>query len=128
VRIDRRTGEIRLLSVATAPVREVPSKRGGIDALPASGADQLLEPAEARQLIEFAADLPAKFPPITDDEGRPAPADVEFAFVDGDLELLQIRPFLESRRARGSDYLARMDRAVAQRMGDPVDLNGPPRR
>jgi hypothetical protein len=128
VRIDRRTGDIRLLSVATAPVREVPSKRGGIEVLPASGSDQLLQPAEAQQLIRFVADLPSRFPAITDDEGRPAPADVEFAFVDGKLQLLQIRPFLESRRARGSDYLAQMDRAVAARMSDRVDMNGVPRR
>jgi Pyruvate phosphate dikinase, AMP/ATP-binding domain len=126
VRIDRHTGDIRLLSAASAPTRHVPSPRGGIEELPASGADQILQPAEARTLIEFAAALPERFPAITDAEGHPAPADVEFGFVAGKLELLQIRPFLESRRALGSAYLAHMDQRVAERMHLAVDMNAVP--
>jgi hypothetical protein len=126
VRIDRKNGAIRLLSSASAPTRSVPSPRGGLDELPTSGADQLLMPGEARALIGFAQQLPNRFPPITDAEDQPAPADVEFGFVNGVLELLQIRPFLESRSARESVYLARLDAADADSESKRVDMNGKP--
>jgi len=95
--------------------------------LPASGAETLLHSGEIRQLIEISEEIPKKFPPITDDEGRPAPADIEFAFVDGRLQLLQIRPFLESRKAKGSGYLMRMDEGLTASRGQSVKLNEVPR-
>ena len=49
-------------------------------------------------------------------------ADVEFAFVGGELELLQIRPFLESRRARATSYLTRMDEGLRASFGRKVPL------
>jgi len=48
LRIDRRSGAILLLAVASAPTRHVPNPRGGIDELPASGRETLLGPAEIR--------------------------------------------------------------------------------
>jgi hypothetical protein len=51
---------------------------------------------------------------------------VEFGFVNGVLELLQIRPFLESRSARESVYLARLDAADADSKSKRVDMNGTP--
>ena len=54
------------------------------------------------------------------------PADVEFAFLDGKLVLLQIRPFVESARARSASYLQRLDRGFRERGDRPVDLNGIP--
>jgi len=128
LRIDRRTGDARLLAVASAPTRHVPSARGGIDELPASGREQLLGPAEIRQLIDVSGEIPRKFPPVTDDRGRPAPADVEFGFASGKLQLLQIRPFLESSKARGSGYLQAMDRSVHQRAATAVNMNEVPAR
>ena len=47
---------------------------------------------------------------------------VEFAFVGGKLWLLQIRPFNESRAARGASVLIEMDRALAGKRSQPVDL------
>jgi len=126
VLIDRRTGVARLLAVASAPTRHVPNPRGGIDELPASGRETLLGPSEIRQLLDISGEIPRKFPPITDDQGRPAPADVEFAFDDGRLQLLQIRPFLESRKARGSSYLQAMDHSVRQRAASTVIMNEVP--
>jgi len=70
--------------------------------------------------------LPEKFPAVTDDEGNPAPADVEFGFVDGDLRLFQLRPFLESKMARGVGYLLEMDAHLAGTAGVSVDLKGVP--
>ena len=71
----------------------------------------MLRPDEIRQLIQFAKELPQRFPPVTDEAGNPTPADIEFGFLDGKLQLFQLRPFLESRAARGT-YLKRMDQAV----------------
>jgi len=126
VRIDRRTGTVLLLALASDPTRHVPDPRGGIDELPASGSETLLKPDYVRQLIDISAEIPRRFPPITDDEGHPAPADVEFGFAGGRLQLLQIRPFLESRAARGSTYLQGIDRPVRQHAGAPVKMSEVP--
>ncbi len=56
---------------------------------------------------------------------RPAPADIEFGFRDGRLALFQIRPFVESMRARRSGYLIDMDRDSAGG-SVTVDLHQPP--
>ncbi|MEJ2532681.1 MAG: PEP/pyruvate-binding domain-containing protein [Halioglobus sp.] len=100
---------VRVLATATAPWRWVPDPAGGLRRLPASGSDTVLTPDEIAQLVDFARNLPRKFPPVTDDEGHPAPADVEFGFLDGRLRLFQLRPFLESRVARGIGYLQDME-------------------
>ncbi len=129
LRIDTRDGSVRLMATATAPWRRRPAPGGGIDRLPATGADSVLQPEEIQRLIVFARDeLPSRFPPITDDAGRPAAADVEFGFVRGQLRLFQIRPFLESRSARRNAYLVEMDRALASSRTKTVNLNEVPAR
>ena len=57
----------------------------------------------------------------------PAPADVEFGFLDGKLQLFQLRPFLESRQARGSAYLKRMDQSLRIGENPSVDMQEAPR-
>jgi hypothetical protein len=127
LRIDTRDGAVRVMGTATAPWRRRPAATGGIEKLPATGADTVLQPAEIKRLIAFARDeLPVRFPPITDDAGRPAAADVEFGFVDGQLRLFQIRPFLESRSARGNVYLIEMDKALTTSMDNTLNLNEVP--
>ena len=121
VRIDRRTGETRLFATATAARRMVPQATGGIARLPVSGRETLLRPGEVNQLIAFADEIPRQFPQLGAD-GKPVPADVEFAFVDGKLWLLQIRPFNESRAARGAAYLVQMDKALEANLGRTVDM------
>jgi hypothetical protein len=117
---------VRVLATATAPWRRVPDAAGGLDFLPSSGSDTVLQPNEIAQVIEFAQGLPQKFPAITDDEGHPAPADVEFGFLDGDLRLFQLRPFLESKTARGISYLHQMEARLADTHDVVVDMNGVP--
>lgn len=121
VRIDRATGGTRLMAVATAPRKLVPLTTGGVGKRPTSGAETLLGPDEVRQLIAFADEIPRKFPQHGED-GKPVAADVEFAFVDRKLWLLQIRPFNESRQARGAAHLAEMDKALAGRLQRQVNL------
>ncbi len=126
LRIDTRDGSVRVLAMATAPWRRTPVPEGGVAKLPASGSETVLQPAEIRRLIAFAGELPQRFPSILDDTGKPAPADIEFGFLDGKLQLFQIRPFLESRRARASRYLNRMDMTLATVLGQAVDMREVP--
>ena len=77
-----------------------------------------------RQLIDFAAAIPKQFPQAGSD-GTPVAADVEFAFVGGRLWLLQIRPFNESRAARGAQTLIAMDRQLASRLDRQIALQEP---
>jgi hypothetical protein len=122
LRIDTRDGSVRVLAMATAPWRRMPAPGGGVEKLPVSGNDSVLQPDEIRQLIALARELPQRFPAITDDAGNPAPADIEFGFLDGRLQLFQLRPFLESRQARGSSYLNQMDQALAGSLDSSVNL------
>jgi hypothetical protein len=127
IRIDTRDGSVSVLAMATAPWRHNPNPAGGVDKLPASGSDTVLQPDEIKELIVFAKELPEKFPPITDDEGNPAPADIEFGFLDGKLHLFQLRPFLESRHARGSSYLNKMDQSLQGNMNKTVNMQEVPK-
>jgi len=117
---------VHVLATATAPWRRVPDPKGGLTMLPSSGSDTVLQPAEVAQVIDFAKHLPEKFPPITDDEGNPAPADVEFGFLGGDLRLFQLRPFLDSKMAKGINYLHQMEARLKNTRLIDVDMNGVP--
>ena len=128
LRVDTRDGSVRVMATATAPWRYAPRPEGGVAKLRTSGNETLLQPDEIRHLIQFSQELPSRFPPIVDDAGRAVAADVEFAFVGGKLQLLQIRPFLESRRARASAYLLRMDDALRAASGKTVPLSEVPAR
>lgn len=127
LRVHRHTGEVRLLAQASAPRRAEPAPGGGMRMVPASGRDTLLTPAEIEQLRALVEDVRwrMRMPPGPD--GIPAAADIEFGFHDGRLSLFQIRPFVESPRARRSHYLIGMDRL--ETVGDRVrvDLREPPR-
>lgn len=124
VRIDKRTGSVRLMASATSPRRMVPQATGGIARLPASGAETLLKADEVKQLIAFSDEINKRFQQV-DERGQPAAADVEFAFVGGRLWLLQIRPFNESRQAQASAFLAKMDQTLEKNLDRTVNLREP---
>ncbi|WP_439135375.1 PEP/pyruvate-binding domain-containing protein [Pseudomaricurvus sp.] len=127
LRINTRDGSVRVMATATAPERRVLNDNGGIHKLPSSGADAVLQPKEIERLIVFARDeLPIKFPTITDDDGNPAAADVEFGFLNGELRLFQIRPFLESKGAQNNAYLQQMDKTLNSTQGRTVNLQEVP--
>jgi len=117
---------VRVLATATAPWRRVPDSKGGLTFLPSSGSDTVLQAGEIEQIIDFAQHLPDKFPPITDDVGHSAPADVEFGFVNGDLRLFQLRPFLDSKLAKGIGYLHQMEARLKNTRLIAVDMKGVP--
>jgi hypothetical protein len=122
LRVDRRSGAVRLMATATAPRRMLPQPAGGVAKLPASGSETLLQPDEIRQLIALSDEIPRRFPPIEDSEGNLTAADVEFGFVDGKLWLFQIRPFNESRTARSNAYLIRMDQMLEKNLGTTINM------
>lgn len=124
--VDLRTGESRFLAQATAPTRAVLANSGGVSRVPASGTVAVLRPAETSQLVRLARSLPVRFPSISNEDGTPMPADVEFAFMKGKLVLLQIRPFVESDRARSASYLQQLDSGLRERGSQPVNLRGVP--
>ena len=99
LRINLKTGEVRMLAQATTPWRRVLKSTGGMDKELIKGGGTVLRPDEIKQLINLAQDLPQRYPSILDAGGNPAPADIEFGFVKGKLQLFQIRPFLESAQA-----------------------------
>ncbi len=109
LRIHLDTGVVRLTAQASAVTRRQVNPAGGFSLLPASGADAVLAENEIKQLITFARELPTRFPPIVDADGKAAPADVEFGFQNGSLRLFQVRPFLDNPAARRNQYLTEMD-------------------
>ncbi|HXG27786.1 MAG TPA: PEP/pyruvate-binding domain-containing protein [Nevskiales bacterium] len=106
------TGEVRLMASATAPLMRVLLREGGSRLVEAPAPDKLLQAEEIAQLAALARSLPGKYPPLLDGQGRPAPADIEFGFVDGKLMLFQIRPFLQNQAAMRNQYLAQMDASL----------------
>lgn len=122
LRIDVRDGMVRLLAAATAPFRKVPSAKGGINKLPVSGSDTILKADEIRQLLQFAKELPSTFPALVDDSGNAVPADVEFGFYKGQLQLFQIRPFLHDKKAQANSILINMDKGFYQNNDRIVEM------
>jgi hypothetical protein len=86
----------------------------------------VLQPREIQQILEFGRSVPKRFPSLRDEAGRPAAADVEFAFKDGRLTLLQMRPFVESKGARSSRYLAELDATLREKGRKQIRLDRPP--
>ena len=126
LRIHVKTGEVRLMAEATATERRAVDPAGGVSRHRVEGIRPILAPAEIDQLVALARTLPERFPAIVDEDGRPAPADIEFGFEDGELRLFQIRPFLESRSARASTLLAELDAPLRGLADTTVNLAAPP--
>lgn len=126
LRIAVDTGAVKLLARAAAPWQHRLSSSGGVERRRASGRDAVLDPAEIRALIELVRGLPERFPSLTDADGEPAAADVEFGFVDGELLLFQIRPLVESRSARRNAFLNSLDTGRERHGNITVDLEQVP--
>jgi hypothetical protein len=126
LRITLDDSAVRVLATATAPWRRVPDPKGGLQFLPSSGSDTVLLPGDIEQVIDFVSHLPDKFPPIVDDEGNPTPADVEFGFLNDELRLFQLRPFLDSKMAGGIGYLHQMEARLKDTSSIDVNMNGVP--
>jgi hypothetical protein len=123
LRIDTNTGRVRLMGHATEPYKRVILKEGGMAKIPASGSEAVLNERDIKILMDFAASVSDRFPILKDAEGNPVPADIEFGFYNDELVLFQIRPFLESSRARQNLYLNRLDQSLQDKYMTVVDLD-----
>jgi len=90
----RPDGEDVLLSEAKAPYQRYLKPEGGVGWRPAP-AGGVLTREEIRALRELAKEVIEKYPVSMDAEGNPLPWDIEFAFAEGKLMLLQIRPLVQ---------------------------------
>jgi len=123
LRINTRSGDIRLMAHATEPYKRVLLSEGGVSKIAASGAEAVLDKSEIQLLREFAKTVPERFPRLKGPQGRPLPADIEFGFYQNRLMLFQIRPFLESIKARQNLLLNDLDNRLKQNHSKVVDLN-----
>ncbi|MEX2524392.1 MAG: PEP/pyruvate-binding domain-containing protein [Gammaproteobacteria bacterium] len=120
--VDADTGEILLLASATEPMKWILPEEGGMQRDHASGAERVLGNDEIEQLVSLGHTLSESYPEQLDAEGRAVPADIEFAFAGGRLYLIQIRPFLQSKRAQRNRMLSELDSAIGDITDRTVDL------
>ncbi|GAV19189.1 phosphoenolpyruvate synthase [Mariprofundus micogutta] len=123
LRVDRKQGDVQLMSQATAPKKMMLSQAGGIKVEAAVGMEQLLSRNEIVRLQDVASDVDARFPLPRGSGNKPVAADIEFGFNAGKLALFQIRPFVESRRAWNSPTLQAMDSKLSARSTHTVNLD-----
>jgi len=123
LRVNLKSGRVRLMAHAAEPIKRVILSEGGMTKIAASGTEAVLNPQDIELLIDFAGSVPDRFPRFKDTAGRPVPADIEFGFYKEKLVLFQIRPFLESSRARQSLYLNGLDQNLSDKRRLSVDLD-----
>ncbi len=126
LKINMQNGGIRLLAHATDPYKRVLLDEGGVSKISASGIPALLSQVEIKHLMEFARSVPKRFPKLQDAQGQPVPADIEFGFYQNRLMLFQIRPFLESTRARQNLFLNSLDSRLQQNLSKRIKLDDIP--
>ena len=123
LRINLQNGNVRLMAHATEPYKRVLIREGGIAKVRASGSEAVLNETEIKLLMEFAGNAPRRFPSLRERQGRAVPADIEFGFYQNRLMLFQIRPFLESVKARQNLLLNGLDNRLIQNHFKVVNLN-----
>jgi hypothetical protein len=126
VRVNLNSARVRLMAHATEQTKRIILSEGGMSKIAASGTDAVLNPKDIDLLIRFAESVPDRFPRFKDTAGHPVPADIEFGFYKGKLVLFQIRPFLESSRARQSLFLNGLDQNLIDKQNLAVDMDGIP--
>ncbi|MDQ7074398.1 MAG: PEP/pyruvate-binding domain-containing protein [Gammaproteobacteria bacterium] len=127
LRINTKTADVTLIAQASEPMRRKISATGGVIKVPASGTSEVLKELEVEQLIALSKDVEKRFTKIRDADGNPTAADIEFGFLDGKLVLFQIRPFVQSKKAKFSKYLNELDKSLADLSSITVNLNEIPR-
>ena len=126
LRVNLKSGRVRLMAHAAEPSKRIILPEGGMTKIAASGAEAVLNPRDIDLLINFAESVPDRFPRFKDTRGQAVPADIEFGFYNNKLVLFQIRPFLDSPRARQNLYLNSLDQNLIAKQNLIVDLDGIP--
>ena len=128
LRVNVADGTVRLMAHATDPYKTVILKKSGMAKVPASGTEAVLSPKNIQTLMAFAGSVPDRFPMLQNAQGEPVPADIEFGFYKEKLVLFQIRPFLESSRARQNLFLNRLDQPLKDKYARKIDLDDIPQQ
>ncbi|MFK8067528.1 MAG: PEP/pyruvate-binding domain-containing protein [Gammaproteobacteria bacterium] len=126
IKVNTKTSEVKLIAQSNTRFKKVLKNSGGIRNTSVSDSEVILHKEEIQQLIGLYQKLPEKFPDLVDDNGNFKTMDIEFGFVEGRLQLFQIRPFLESIEARESEYLISMDQEMLSRNSVIVNLQEVP--
>ena len=127
LRINVKTGEVRMLAQATAPWRRVLKSSGGVEKELVDDPQTVLKPDEIKQLIKLAQDLPQRYPPIFGCRRKPGCRPISSSVLSGaNCRLFQIRPFLESIQARSNEYLNSLDKDMTSQLNQTVNLDEPP--
>ena len=126
LRVERASGEVRLMAQASSARRAALGEAGGVVMLPARGSERILGADEIEQLRRLADDVEQRFPLPRGEGELPVTADIEFGFGQGRLALFQIRPFVESKRAWQSQTLMAMDRRLPHMADARVELDSLP--
>lgn len=127
LRINAYTKGIRLLAEATSPYRRVVTTQGGLQKLPASSNEAVLTSNQIAQLRLLGNELPLRIR-LLNDQDRLAPLDVEFGFYQNQLMLFQVRPYLQSQRAKRSRYLNLLDLNLTSTSQQIIDLDVTPEK
>ena len=97
-----------LLSPSREPVYTSLPPSGGVRKIHTTFEHSVLNWAERSALRRQAIEIRARLPGTPGIESN-GPFDVELGFLDGEIWLFQVRPFVENRRARSSTYLQSLD-------------------
>jgi phosphoenolpyruvate synthase/pyruvate phosphate dikinase len=127
LRINPKNSQVHLLAHATEPFKRILRPKGGVASVLASGTEAVLSRSDITRLMALAGEIPRRFPWLKDKDGRPVPADVEFGFIRDQLYLFQIRPYLESSKAKRNRYLWHLDEVFLRSDHKDVDLGQVPR-
>ena len=104
----RHTGQDHLLAPAREPTYRTLPLAGGVTPQEATFDRPLLTSEERRHLRDLATELSSRLPGMPGIESS-GPFDVELGFLTGTPWLFQVRPFVENRNARSTNYLLAMD-------------------
>jgi phosphohistidine swiveling domain-containing protein len=122
LRVHTASGRVRLMAQATEPRKRILLKTGGMAKISAGGSETVLSANDIELLLKFAESVPQRFPKLLGADGQPVPADIEFGFYRNQLVLFQIRPFLDSVRARQNLFLNHLDQALKKNHDRTVNL------
>lgn len=118
----RSGGHNTLLAPSRSPHYQVLLPAGGVATHRADFSRPILSNGELHSLRKMAVEIEKILPgaPGMDTAG---PYDVELAFWNDNLWLLQVRPFVENKAARSLEYLRSIDPPVNQRQAVPLSVS-----
>jgi phosphoenolpyruvate synthase/pyruvate phosphate dikinase len=114
------SGTDYLLSPARENKYMVLSENGGTQKQVTQFNLPILKPEELAQLRQFAEQIRKKLPGTPGIESQ-GPFDVELGFKDNSIWLFQVRPYVENKKARSSEYLQSLDPPINR--GKIISLN-----